>query len=67
MGVFRPWRARGFGRRLLAALILVAHEAGIPALSLSVESDNNAYRLYEDFGFNPVTRASGSITMKLHL
>jgi len=67
MGVLRPWRGRGVGRRLLQALIGSARDARLPALSLSVEHDNYAHQLYEDLGFEPVTRASGSITMKLHL
>lgn len=67
MGVVRQWRGRGVGRRLLAALIAAARDAGLPAISLSVESDNHAHHLYEGFGFEPVTQVSGSVTMSLQL
>ena len=66
-GVLDPWRGRGVGRRLLEALILAARETGLPALSLSVETDNYAQALYENFGFLPVTQANGSATMRLPL
>lgn len=67
MGVVGPWRGRGVGRRLLEALMVAARAARAPALSLSVESDNLARRLYEDLGFEPTTQDGGSITMKLDL
>lgn len=67
MGVLDPWRGRGVGRRLLVALILAARKTGLPALSLSVETDNYAHELYESCGFQSVTRAGGSVTMRLTL
>lgn len=67
MGVVRQWRGRGVGRRLLTALMATARDAGIPALSLSVERDNHAHRLYEDVGFQQVAREDGSVTMTLQL
>lgn len=48
MGVVKPWRGRGVGRRLLEALIATARDAGIPALSLSVEPGHFARTLKED-------------------
>ncbi|MEO7125833.1 MAG: GNAT family N-acetyltransferase [Nakamurella sp.] len=67
LGVMCQWRGQGIGRRLLEALISAACESALSALSLSVESDNYAVRLYEDLGFKVVTEAPGSITMKLKL
>lgn len=67
MGVLDSWRSRGVGRRLLEGLISAARETGLPALSLSVETNNYARRLYEDLEFKAVSEASGSITMKLYL
>lgn len=67
MSVVWPWRGRGVGRRLVEALIAAARDAGIPALSLSVELDNYAYRLYADVGFQPITQGNGSVTMSLRL
>jgi GNAT superfamily N-acetyltransferase len=51
LGVVRVWRRRGIGAALLAATLSLARAAGHPALSLSVEADNPARRLYERAGF----------------
>ncbi len=67
MGVERPSRSRGVGTLLLDALITASREAGLPALSLSVETDNYARGLYERFGFDQVGSTGGSLTMILHL
>ncbi len=67
MGVLRPWRSRGVGRRLLEGLISDARETGLLALSLSVETDNHAHELYESVGFGAVTQARGSVTMRVSL
>lgn len=63
MGVVRRWRRRGVGTLLLEALITASYEAGLPALSLSVETDNYARGLYERFGFDQVSSGGGSLTM----
>ena len=65
MGVVREWRGRGIGARLLDALITAAREAELTALSLSVEPDNYARRLYERVGFRQIGQVGGSITMLL--
>jgi ribosomal protein S18 acetylase RimI-like enzyme len=67
MGVVQDWRGRGVGARLLDALVDAAREAGLVTLSLSVESDNYARRLYERAGFQEVGQVSGSLTMLLRL
>jgi ribosomal protein S18 acetylase RimI-like enzyme len=67
MGVVREWRGRGVGARLLDALVAAAREADLPALSLSVEPDNYARRLYERVGCRQVELAGGSLTMLLRL
>ena len=67
MGVVPAWRGQGVGTRLLHALVGAAGEHGLAALSLSVERDNDARRLYERAGFGPVTQAGGSTTMLLRL
>lgn len=63
MGVVRDWRRQGVGARLLGALITAAREAGLRTLSLSVERDNYARRLYEQFAFHQVGEVGGSLTM----
>lgn len=67
MGVVPVWRGRGVGTGLLDALIVAARGAGSAALSLSVEPDNPARRLYERFGFHRVGVVDGSLTMLLRL
>lgn len=67
MGVVQEWRGRGVGGRLLAALVGVAREQRVGALSLSVEADNYARRLYERVGFRTVATVGGSFTMLLRL
>jgi ribosomal protein S18 acetylase RimI-like enzyme len=49
-------RGRGFGEELLSALMERAREEGHHALSLAVERDNPAVRLYDRFGFREVRR-----------
>lgn len=67
MGVVREWRGRGVGARLLDALVTTARETDMTTLSLSVEPDNYARRLYERVGFRQVGQADRSLTMLLIL
>lgn len=61
------WRGRGAGTRMLEALAVVARSAGARQLSLSVETDNPARRLYERMGFEHVGGNGGAVTMLLRL
>jgi ribosomal protein S18 acetylase RimI-like enzyme len=67
MGVVQTWRRRGVGAYLLEALISSAREENLVAMSLSVEPDNYARRLYERFGFQLVGEKAGSLTLLLYL
>lgn len=67
IGVAQQWRGLGVGTRLLSALVAQARGAGLRALSLSVEPDNDARRLYERFGFLTVGGDGRSLTMLLRL
>ena len=60
-------RGHGHGSQLLEALLARAREEGFEALSLSVEPDNPALRLYEKHGFRKVGERGGSWTMKVEL
>ena len=51
MGVVAEARGQGIGSALLDALLTLAREQGYRALSLSVERENPARRLYERKGF----------------
>jgi GNAT superfamily N-acetyltransferase len=66
VGVVPEARGRGAGERLLRALIKEAVARDLPALSLSVEADNPATRLYHRLGFRRIAHA-GAWTMLLPL
>lgn len=56
-------RGEKLGSRLLAALETVAAAEGIRALSLSVELDNPARRLYERFGYEEIDDDGSAVRM----
>ena len=70
IGVAMNARGRGAGGALLDALLMLAREAGYRALSLSVDRQNPARRLYERKGFRNAgisSPAESSVTMIAHL
>ena len=60
-------RGKGLGRELLAKLLERARAEGYRELSLSVEPDNPAIRLYEDYGFTKVGERAGALVMRAEL
>ena len=67
LGVAGESRGRGVGTRLLESLVEIARADGRRAVSLSVETDNPARRLYERAGFVRVADDGGASTMLLEL
>ena len=67
MGVMPTRRGRGVGASLLGSLVAAARDVGLSVLTLSVEPDNSARRLYERSGFQRVGTVGGSRTMLLRL
>lgn len=67
IGVRRDDRRRGIGSALVAELIEQARLRGVRQLSLSVEPDNPAARLYRKFGFEKIGTCGGAWTMLLDL
>lgn len=63
MAVRLEWRGRGVGTLMLKQLFAKADQS-YAAVSLSVSDANPAARLYERFGFAPVTSLGGSTTMR---
>lgn len=55
-------QGRGFGTALLAYAISGARSAGLATAGLSVTDGNPARRLYDRFGFRPISR---SVTLRL--
>jgi ribosomal protein S18 acetylase RimI-like enzyme len=64
-------RGRGIGEALLREILRAARVRGVEAVSLSVEPDNPARRLYERVGFTPVdpdpSDPDAGVTMRLAL
>lgn len=67
LGVAAGFRRRGVARGLLTAVIEQARVASYRRLSLSVDPDNPARKLYESFGFRKTGVVGTSDTMVLEL
>ena len=67
IGVRAEFRGKSVGTALLKALIDSARSQEFAQLSLSVESDNPALRLYERLGFRRHEQLGGAWTMLLRL
>ena len=67
LGVASDHRGQGLGTALMRNLVALARAERLRALSLSVEPDNVARRLYERLGFVQVGTNGGSMTMLLDL
>jgi GNAT superfamily N-acetyltransferase len=67
MAVVAAWRGRGVGRTLLRETIQRARLVGHRAISLSVERDNFAHRLYTSEGFQIASQDHDSNTMVKNL
>jgi len=63
IGVLYDYRGKGIGTRLLKELLQKAGTDGIIKLSLSVDPENYALKLYKQFGFQPVGINGTSLTM----
>jgi len=60
-------RGNGIGARLVEALAESVRAAGFSSLSLSVDADNPALRLYERLGYREITRDDDGVRMILDL
>ena len=67
IGIVPEWRGKGLGRTLLRDLLDRAHGLGHPRISLAVDLDNPARRLYESEGFVTVATRPTAVTMLLEL
>lgn len=60
-------RSEGLGARLMNALAETARAAGFARLSLSVDTDNPALRLYERLGYRELSRDEDGVRMVIVL
>ena len=60
-------RGRGVGHELLTALLDRARGEGHSAVSLSVEKDSPAVKLYERYGFEQVDETPSALVMRADL
>ncbi len=60
-------RGKGLGEELLETLLRQARSEGYEQISLSVEPDNPARRLYDQHGFAQVGECGGALVMKAGL
>ena len=67
LGVAERFRRRGVGRLLLERLLTDAARAGAERVSLSVERDNPALRLYQAIGFTTVEVVGDACTMVIRV
>jgi len=63
VAVWPGHRGTGVGTRLMEALEAAARRAGFERLSLSVDADNPARRLYLRCGYEPVSEDDGGVRM----
>jgi ribosomal protein S18 acetylase RimI-like enzyme len=67
VAVAEPRRGTGVGTLLLNGLAEAGRAAGFAQLSLSVDPDNPARRLYERLGYRELTLDEGGVRMLLRL
>ncbi len=67
IGAHHSCRGRGIGKALLVHLLEHARQQEIGAVSLSVERDNPAVRLYRGLGFTVVGEVGNAYTMAKEL
>lgn len=67
IGIDSNFRGRGVGTNLLSALLNRSHEMGIKRVSLSVEKDNPAQRLYRRHGFRRIAEVGNAWTMAVEV
>lgn len=67
ISVFKDYQNYGIGNALMKEMIKVLHEKGYPGVSLSVQKENYASKLYEKLGFEVYQNNGDDWVMMLKL
>ena len=67
MAIKNEYRSKGLGTKLIEEVIMIYKIQGIKALSLSVDKQNLAYKLYIKQGFSIFTETETSVSMIKYL
>lgn len=67
IALFKEYRNRGIGTQLLRQMLDLLRQEGYRQVSLSVQKENNALRMYQRAGFEVVADKGEELLMIVHL
>ena len=67
ISLFKEYRGQGIGTRLLCQMLDLLRQKGYGQVSLSVQKENYALRMYKKAGFEVVADRDGEVLMAVHL
>ena len=67
MSIYKKYRGLGIGTSLLKQLLSVERLAGYPKISLSVQKNNYAVKMYKKAGFTVVNENNEEYIMAINL
>ena len=67
ISLFKEYRGQGIGTRLLCQMLDLLRQKGYGQVSLSVQKENYALRLYKKAGFEVLAERDGEVLMVVHL
>jgi ribosomal protein S18 acetylase RimI-like enzyme len=65
IAVAPAWQGRGWGKRIMAALMEQVHARASARTMVGLIADGTAFRLYEQFGFKRVAPAAHGMLLRL--
>ena len=67
ISLFKEYRGQGLGTRILRQMLDLLHKEGYRQVSLSVQKENYALRMYQKAGFEIVADRGEEVLMAVHL
>ena len=67
ISLYKEYRGQGIGSQLLRRMLALLREKGYRQVSLSVQEDNYALRMYQKAGFEILSTAGGEALMRCRL